>query len=83
MHSLYTTQAVCELALLFDEGDEELVVALVLNWLTQLLKTTLTMTNSFHSYDLKISLTNFLQWLFGVSLLIPGHEENGPNLLLL
>lgn len=67
-----TTQALCDLALRFGEGDEESMVSNS----TYLLISSLQLTFFF-----KKKFVFFLQSRpFGVSLLIAGHDENGPSL---
>lgn len=84
VHFLHTKQALCDLALLFAEGDEETVVVLVVNWLKQLFKhyfNNMPYSSHYYRWIYVYTYLNFLQCRpFGVSLLTPGHDENSLNL---
>jgi 20S proteasome subunit alpha 5 len=66
-----TTQAICDLALRFGEGEEESMVSIYCYYYQN---TTLPLEFLISTYLLLQSRP------FGVSLLIAGHDENGPSL---
>lgn len=79
-----TTQALCDLALRFGEGDEESMVRIfllnVVNLFNLCFDGAICFIRFFLDITFYVSYVYVQSRPFGVSLLIAGHDENGPCL---